>query len=119
VCISQFILEDGILDPTDNVDFFLLKNVKIFIFINNQYNISTCRSIMETICDPCSEKNKRLVAEKYCLDCEKKLCMKQSLKVKQTHKIYDYPRDKLYSIQHRVDYRNNQSGRLCVFHSLF
>jgi serine/threonine protein kinase HipA of HipAB toxin-antitoxin module len=26
--------------------------------------------------------------------------------------------DKLYSIQHHVDYRNNQSGRLCVFHSL-
>jgi hypothetical protein len=26
---------------------------------------------------------------------------------------------KLYSIQHHVDYRNNQSGRLCVFHSLF
>jgi hypothetical protein len=32
---------------------------------------------------------------------------------------YDSPRDKLYSIQHHVDYRNNQSGRLCVFHSLF
>ena len=46
-----------------------------FFFINNQcHNISTCRSIMETICDPCSEKNKRLVAEKYCSDCEKKLC---------------------------------------------
>ena len=29
---------------------------------------------MEAICDPCSEKNKRLVAEKYCLDCEEKLC---------------------------------------------
>jgi hypothetical protein len=29
---------------------------------------------MEKICDPCSEKNKRLVAEKYCLDCEEKLC---------------------------------------------
>ena len=30
-----------------------------FFFINNQcHNISTCRSIMETICDPCSEKNK-------------------------------------------------------------
>ena len=29
---------------------------------------------METICDPCSEKNKRLVAEKYCSDCEEKLC---------------------------------------------
>jgi hypothetical protein len=40
-----------------------------FFFINNQcHNISTCRSIMETICDPCSEKNKRLVAEKYCND---------------------------------------------------
>jgi hypothetical protein len=25
---------------------------------------------METICDPCSGKNKRLVAEKYCSDCE-------------------------------------------------
>jgi alpha-D-ribose 1-methylphosphonate 5-triphosphate diphosphatase PhnM len=84
---------------------------------------------METICDPCSEKNKRLVAEKYCSDCEEKLCtecaewhlrckvsLKQSLKVKQSHKTYDYPKDKLYSIQHHVDYRNNQSGRLCVFH---
>jgi hypothetical protein len=30
--------------------------------------------IMEAICDPCSEKNKRLVAEKYCSDCEEKLC---------------------------------------------
>jgi hypothetical protein len=29
---------------------------------------------MEIICDPCSEKNKRLVAEKYCSDCEEKLC---------------------------------------------
>ena len=29
---------------------------------------------METICDPCSEKDKRLVAEKYCSDCEEKLC---------------------------------------------
>jgi hypothetical protein len=29
---------------------------------------------METICDPCSDKNKRLVAEKYCSDCEEKLC---------------------------------------------
>ena len=29
---------------------------------------------METICYPCSEKNKRLVAEKYCSDCEEKLC---------------------------------------------
>ena len=29
---------------------------------------------METICDPCSEKNKRLVAEKYCSDCEERLC---------------------------------------------
>jgi hypothetical protein len=105
---------------------------RFFFFINNQcHNISTCRSIMEAICDPCSEKNKRLVAEKYCSDCEEKLCtecaewhmrcmeypLKQSLKVKQTHKIYDYPRDKLYSIQHHVDNRNNQSGRLCVFHS--
>jgi hypothetical protein len=56
------------------VYFTVYLNVKIFIFINNQYNISTCRSIMETICDPCSEKNKRLVAEKYCTDCEEKLC---------------------------------------------
>jgi hypothetical protein len=30
---------------------------------------------MESICDPCSEKNKMLVAEKYCSDCEEKLCM--------------------------------------------
>ena len=46
-----------------------------FVFFNNQcHNISTCRSIMETICDPCSEKNKRFVAEKYCSDCEEKLC---------------------------------------------
>jgi hypothetical protein len=44
--------------------------------------------------------------------------LKQSLKVKQIHKIYGYPRDKLYSIKHHVDYRNNQSGRLCVFQSL-
>ena len=29
---------------------------------------------METICGPCSEKNKRLAAEKYCWDCEEKLC---------------------------------------------
>jgi hypothetical protein len=29
---------------------------------------------MEAICDPCSEKNKRFAAEKYCSDCEKKLC---------------------------------------------
>ena len=29
---------------------------------------------MEIICDPCSEKNKRIVAEKYCSDCEEKLC---------------------------------------------
>ena len=29
---------------------------------------------METICAPCSEKNKRLAAEKYCSDCVKKLC---------------------------------------------
>jgi hypothetical protein len=43
--------------------------------------------------------------------------LKQSLKVKQTHKTYDSPRDKLYSIKHHVDYRNNQSGRLCVFHN--
>ena len=29
---------------------------------------------METICGPCSAKNKRLAAEKYCWDCEEKLC---------------------------------------------
>ena len=29
---------------------------------------------MEAICDPCSEKNKMLVAEKYCSDCKEKLC---------------------------------------------
>jgi hypothetical protein len=40
--------------------------------------------------------------------------LKQSLKVKQTHKTYGYPRDKFYSIQHRVDYRNNQSGCLQI-----
>ena len=40
------------------------------------HNISTCRSIMETICDPCSEKNKTRIAEKYCSNCEEKLCTK-------------------------------------------
>jgi hypothetical protein len=40
----------------------------------------------------------------------KLLKQKKSLIIKQ--------RDKFYSIQHHVDYRNNQSGRLCVFHSL-
>ena len=40
------------------------------------HNISTCRSIMETICDPCSEKNKTRTAEKYCWNCEEKLCTK-------------------------------------------
>jgi hypothetical protein len=30
-----------------------------------------------------------------------------------------YQEYKLYSIQHHVEYRNNQSGRLCVCHSLF
>jgi predicted amidophosphoribosyltransferase len=29
---------------------------------------------METICGPCSKKPKRLAAEKYCWDCEEKLC---------------------------------------------
>ena len=29
---------------------------------------------MEAICDPCSEKNKTFIAEKYCSDCEEKLC---------------------------------------------
>ena len=29
---------------------------------------------METICDPCLKNTKRLVAEKYCSDCEEKLC---------------------------------------------
>jgi hypothetical protein len=29
---------------------------------------------METMCDPCSEKTKPLIAEKYCSDCEEKLC---------------------------------------------
>jgi hypothetical protein len=43
--------------------------------------------------------------------------MSSAIKVKQTHKIYDYQRDKLYSIQHHVDYRNDQSARLCVFHN--
>ena len=31
---------------------------------------------METICGPCSVKNKRLAAEKYCSNCEEKLCTK-------------------------------------------
>ena len=49
--------------------------LRFFFFINKQcHNISTCRSIMEAICDQCSKKNKRLVAEKYCSDCEEKLC---------------------------------------------
>ena len=49
--------------------------LRYLFFINDQCdNISTCRSIMETICDPCSEKNKTLVAEKYCSDCEENLC---------------------------------------------
>jgi hypothetical protein len=35
--------------------FFFIKNVKISFYINNQcHNISTCRSIMETICGPCA-----------------------------------------------------------------
>ena len=29
---------------------------------------------METFCDPCSRKNKRLVAEKHCVECAEKLC---------------------------------------------
>jgi hypothetical protein len=29
---------------------------------------------MEHICGPCSEKNKRLAADKYCVDCEEKIC---------------------------------------------
>ena len=38
--------------------FFLLKMLRFF-FINNQcHNISTCRFIMETVCDPCSVKTK-------------------------------------------------------------
>ena len=38
--------------------FFLLEMLRFF-FINNQcHNISTCRFIMETVCDPCSEKTK-------------------------------------------------------------
>ena len=41
----------------------------VFFFMNNQcHNISSCRSIMETICDLCSEKNKRIVTEEYCSD---------------------------------------------------
>ena len=150
--------------------------------------VKTTRAIMETICGPCAEKNKRLAAEKYCSDCEEKLCtectewhlrcgefrshhvidlssvrsrippsskinceihtdvqidyfccqhdvvccrsclsdskddfltsFEAESKGKQTHKTYGSPRDKFYSIQHHVDYRNNQSGRLCVFHSL-
>ena len=46
------------------------------MLFNQCHNISTCRSIMETICDPCSEKNKTRIAEKYCSNCEEKLCTK-------------------------------------------
>jgi hypothetical protein len=44
----------------------------------------------------------------------KLLKQKKSLIIK-----HGSPRDKFYSIQHHVDYRNDQSARLCVFHSLF
>ena len=51
---------------------------------------------METICDPCSEKNKRLVAEKYCSDCEEKLCTECTelhLRCKEfrSHHVIDLP----------------------------
>ena len=39
----------------------------------------------------------------------------QILEVKHFHKSYDPPEDKLYNIQHHVDYKNNQSGRPDVF----
>jgi hypothetical protein len=48
----------------------------------------------------------------------KLLKQKKSLIIKQISAAKSKPRDKFYSIQHHVDYRNNQSGRLCVFHSL-
>ena len=38
--------------------------------------------------------------------------------VKHLHKSYDSPEDKLYNIQHHVDYKNNQSGCLYGSHSL-
>jgi hypothetical protein len=56
------------------------------------------------------DENKKILKQK------KSLIIKQISAAKS--KVLDYPRDKLYSIQHRVDYRNNQSGCLCVFHSL-
>ena len=51
---------------------------------------------METICDPCSEKNKRLVAEKYCSDCEQMLCTECAewhlrCKVFRSHHVIDLP----------------------------
>jgi hypothetical protein len=41
--------------------------------------------------------------------------LKQSLKVKQTHKTYDSPRDKLYSIQHHVDYRSAAKSKVLKY----
>jgi hypothetical protein len=57
---------------------------------------------METICDPCSEKNKRLVAEKYCSGCEEKLCTKCAewhlrCKVFRSHHVID-----LSSVESRI-----------------
>jgi hypothetical protein len=51
---------------------------------------------MEAICDPCSEKNKRLVAKKYCSDCEEKLCTECAEwhlrgKVFRSHHVIDLP----------------------------
>jgi hypothetical protein len=51
---------------------------------------------MEAICDPCTEKNKRFVAEKYCSDCEEKLCTECAewhlrCKVFRSHHVIDLP----------------------------
>jgi hypothetical protein len=57
------------------------------------------------------EIEERLITEVESVQEKNEGPLKQSLKVKQTHKTYDSPRDKLYSIKHHVDYRNDQSGR--------
>jgi hypothetical protein len=69
---------------------------------------------MEIICDPCSEKNKRLVAEKYCSDCEEKLCTEcaewhMRCKVFRSHHIID-----LYSVGSRIPPSSNKN---CEIHT--
>ena len=100
------------------------------------HNISTCRSIMETICDPCSEKNKTRIAEKYCSNCEEKLCTKCAqwhlrCKAFKSHHVIDLssvgsripPSSKINCEIHtdvQIDYFCSQHDVLCcVFHSLF